>query len=195
MNCVPQGVYVRSRFLDAKISSSLLLNSVLEYTTQLFWINMFCENKHNFCFYVLCNPLCEEVALCSIGVIQLRWWFQQTYIYLSNQTFLYFKPRIYFNLCFAFFDFSHRNFGLVTKTQGKLMEYKLFSYVSKSFESGTMMFIFCWCFFLRVSDEKIENATFLKHFRADIFEDANFPYSLAADVNGCVRNRDDVTLS
>lgn len=85
----PQGVYVRSRFLDAKISSSLLLNSVLEYTTQLFWINMLCENKHNFCFYVLCNPLCEEVVLCSIGVIQLRWWFQQTYIYLSNQTFLY----------------------------------------------------------------------------------------------------------
>lgn len=56
------------------------------------------------------------------------------------------------------------------------------------------MFVFCWCFFLRVSDEKNENATFLKHFRADIFEDANFPYSLAADVNGCVRNRDDVTF-
>ena len=112
-----------------------------------------------------------------------------------SQKFLYFKPCIYFNLCFAFFNFPHRNFGLVTKTLGKLMEYKLFSYVNKSFESGTVMFIFCWCFFLRVSDEKNENATFLKHFRADIFEDANFPYSLAADVNGCVRNRDDVTLS
>lgn len=74
------------------------------------------------------------------------------------------------------------------------MEYKLFSYVYKSFESGTIMFFFCWCFFLRVCDEKNENATFLKHFRADIFEDANFPYSLAADVNGCVRNRDDVTF-
>ena len=75
------------------------------------------------------------------------------------------------------------------------MEYKLFSYVYKSFESGTIMFFFCCCFFLRVCDEKSENATFLKHFRADIFEDANFPYSLPADVNGCVLNRDDVTLS
>ena len=107
----------------------------------------------------------------------------------------YTQPCIYFNLCFAFFNFPHRNFGLVTKTLGKLMEYKLFSYVYKSFESGTIMFFFCCCFFLRVCDEKSENATFLKHFRADIFEDANFPYSLPADVNGCVLNRDDVTLS
>ena len=151
------------------MQKSLWLNSVLEYTTQLFWINMFCENKHS-----LGYPLCE-VVFCSIGVIQQRWWFQETYIYLSNQKFLFFKPCIYFNLRFAFFNFPHRNFGLVTKTLEKLMEYKLFSYVNKSFESGTIMFIFCWCFFLRVSDEKSENATFLKHFRADIFEDANFP--------------------
>ena len=59
----------------------------------------------------------------------------------------------------------------MTKTPGKLMEYKLFSYVNKSFESGTIMFIFCWCFsLLRVSNENDQRKrNFLKTLQSGHF--------------------------
>ena len=57
------------------------------------------------------------------------------------------------------------------------MEYKLFSYVNMSFESGTIMFIFCWCFFLlRVSDENDQRKrNFLKTLQSRHFWRRQFP--------------------